>query len=140
MRLSANKFLPRLFLYLHQKIELLISLFSAAAHAGFSQSFQPDGAMARRIDLLAGARNRPAPVYCLETIHHTREIFAGGEIAATQFSQCADPALSVIHRREKSRAKQVAQFACIHPIVLVADFQQSVPPAGRKRSLWSRGA
>jgi hypothetical protein len=50
----------------------------------------------RGIDLLAGAGNRPAPIYRLETIHHAREIFAGGEIAATQFPQCADPGLPVV--------------------------------------------
>src|ERR1035437_5044812 len=123
-----QQLLPRFLPYPHQKVELLISLLSPTAHAGFPQFLQPGGAMARRIDLLAGAGNRPTPIDRLETIHHAREVFAGGEIAATQFPQGADPGLSVIHRREKSRAKQVAQFACIHPIVLIAGFQQRVLP------------
>src|SRR5579871_287361 len=76
-----RRFLP----YPHQKVELLIGPLSPAAHAGFPQFFQPRGAMARGIDLLAGAGNGPAPIYRLETIHRAREIFAGGEIAATQF-------------------------------------------------------
>src|ERR1700681_3438803 len=103
-----QQLLPRFLPYPHQKVELLIGLLSPATHAGFPQLFQPGGAMARGIDLLAGAGNRPAPIDRLETIHHAREIFAGGEIAAAQFPQCADSGLSVVHRGEKSRAQQVA--------------------------------
>ena len=33
---------------------------------------------------------------------------------------------AVVDRREQSRAKQVTQFARIHPVVLVAGFQQRV--------------
>src|ERR1700693_3362662 len=99
-----QQLLPRCLPNLHQKVELLIGLLSPAAHAGFPQFFQPCSAVARRIDLLAGAGSRPAPIYRFETIHHAREIFAGGEIAATQFPQCADPGLSVVHRREKSNS------------------------------------
>jgi len=103
-----QQFVPCFLPYPHQKVELLIGLLSPAAHPGFPQFFQPRSAMARGIDLLAGAGNRPAPINRLETIHHAREIFADGEIAATQFPQCADSGLSVIYRREKSRAKLVA--------------------------------
>src|SRR5260370_30461254 len=105
-----QQLLPRFLPYPHQKVELLIGLLSPATHAGFPQFFQPGGAMARRIDLLTGAGNRPAPIYRLETIHHAREIFAGSEIAATQFPQHAGPGLSVVNPREKPRAEQVAQF------------------------------
>jgi hypothetical protein len=80
-----QQLLSRFFPYPHQEVELLIGLLSPAAHTAFPQFFQPTGAMARGIDLLTGAGNRPAPIYRLETVHHAREIFAGGEIAATQF-------------------------------------------------------
>src|SRR5258705_7438900 len=123
-----QQLLPRFLPYLSQKMELLIDPLSPATQTDFPQFFQPGGAMARGIDLLAGAGNSPAPIYSFETIHHAREIFVGGEIAATQFPQCADPGLSVVHRREKSCAKQVTQFPCIHPIVLVDGFQQRVLP------------
>src|SRR5580700_4852305 len=83
-----QQLLPRFPPYPYQKVELLIGLLSPAAHAGFPQFFQPGGAMARGIDLLAGAGNRPAPIDRFETIHHAREILAGGQIAATQFPQC----------------------------------------------------
>src|ERR1700686_1701219 len=114
-----QQLLPRFLPYLHQKIELLIDPLSPATHTDFPQFFQPGGAMARGIDLLAGAGNRPAPIYRFETIHHAREIFVGGEIAATQFPQCADPGLSVVHVSQKSRPEPVAQFAYIHPLVVV---------------------
>src|SRR6202451_2765508 len=89
-----QQLLPRFFPYPHQEVELLIGLLSPAAHAGFPQFFQPGGAMARRVDLLAGAGNRPASIFRFKTIHHAREIFADGQIAATQFPQCAAPGLS----------------------------------------------
>src|SRR4029077_5149004 len=68
-----QQLLPHFLPYPYQKVELLIGLFSPAAHAGFPQFFQPGVAMARGIDLLAGAGYRPAPIYRFETIHHARE-------------------------------------------------------------------
>src|SRR5260370_34248836 len=70
----GQQLLPCFLSYLHQKVELLIGLLSPATHTGFPQFFQPGGAMAQGIDLLAGAGNRPAPIYRLEPIHHAREI------------------------------------------------------------------
>src|ERR1700676_3416100 len=99
-----QQFVPCFLPYPHQKVELLIGLLSPAAHTGFPEFFQPRSAMARGIDLLAGAGNRPAPIDRFETIHHAREVFADGEVTATQFPQRAHPGLSVVHRREKSRA------------------------------------
>src|ERR1700688_3063029 len=58
-----QQLLPRFLPYLHQKVELLIGPLSPATHTDFPQSFQPGGAMARGIDLLAGAGKRPAPIY-----------------------------------------------------------------------------
>ena len=71
----GQQLLPCFLSYLHQKVELLIGLLSPATHTSFPQFFQPGGAMARGIDLLAGAGNRPAPIYRFETIHHAREVF-----------------------------------------------------------------
>src|ERR1019366_6638169 len=50
-----QQLLPRFLPCPHQKVELLIGLLSPATHAGFPQFFQPGGAVARGIDLLAGA-------------------------------------------------------------------------------------
>jgi hypothetical protein len=60
---------------LHQPARPAVNAASAASarrrtHTGLPQFFQPGGTMARGIDLLAGARNRPTPIYRLETIHH----------------------------------------------------------------------
>src|SRR5258706_1456093 len=114
--------------YPHQGVELLIELLGSPSHSHLLDFVQPGGAMPRRIYLLAAARDRPTPIDRLDPIHHTREIRRDREITAGEFPQCADSGLSVIYGRKKSCAKQVAQLPCIHAIVFVPGFEQSVLP------------
>src|ERR1035437_7811626 len=64
----------RFLTYPHQKIELFIEPLSTTTYARFPQFFQPDGALARGIDLLTSAGNRPAPIQPFEPIHHASEV------------------------------------------------------------------
>src|SRR6266480_1918700 len=93
-----------------QQVELLIESLGSTTHAGLGQFFQPVGAVVRGIDLLAGTGNGPTAIQPFEPIHHPGEIFGDGQIAAGQFLQCAYTRFSVVHRREKSAAQQLASL------------------------------
>src|ERR1700737_193514 len=69
-----------------QSIQLLIEQLRAAAHAGLWELAQPFLSRACSIDLGAGTRNAPTAIQRLQSIHHSRQIFANGLITAPQLA------------------------------------------------------
>ena len=96
---------PGLSTQVQQNIQLLVEPLSATTHPRLGKLFQPSVTVADRIDLRAGAGDRPASIESLEPVHHSRAIFGDRKIAPGQFPQRANPRLAVVHRREKPCAQ-----------------------------------
>src|SRR6266853_745262 len=121
-----QKILPNFMAQGLQRVQLLVIVLGATAHASFRDLAQPFRTVAWCIDLRACTRNGPAPIQCLHAIHDAPEILADGQIAARQFFQCSYAILSVVDLRKRSIAQQLGWFLGIDPVALVAYFQQGI--------------
>ena len=72
----GQRLAPHLMAQGPQLIESLVVELCPAAHTGFSDFAEPLGAIARRIDLLAGAGNGQTAMHRLQTRHHPSQIAA----------------------------------------------------------------
>src|ERR1700690_467430 len=64
-----------------QCIELLVAELCPAAYAGFGDLDQPFVPMARCVNSLSRAGNRPASVERLQSVHHPRKILGDRQVA-----------------------------------------------------------
>src|SRR6266478_8748977 len=103
-----QKILPYFMAQGLQRVELLVIVLGATAHASFRDLAQPFWTVARCIDLRPCTRNRPAPIQRLDPIHDPPEILADRQIAARQLFQCSYAILSVVDRRKRSVAQQLS--------------------------------
>src|ERR1700682_6236259 len=101
-RALGQQLAPHLLPQRTQLIELLVVELRPAAHTRFADLAEPLRAIARRIDLLAAAGNRPTAIHRLEPRHHPSQIAADRQITARQFLQGSYAVLAVIDRRKIS--------------------------------------
>src|SRR6266446_10787130 len=69
-----QKILPHFTAQGLQRVQLLVIVLGATAHASFRDLAQPFRTVARCIDLRPCTRNRPAPIQRLDPIHLMRDI------------------------------------------------------------------